>query len=70
MTKERNLARLTSEISHLLLESIYLIEILEDVLDGDGKTSTLLNEISKKTKKAFNNNEDCRQFISNFKAKI
>lgn len=62
MEKENTLVKLTEDISEKLLDSKYLIEILEEMLE-DAKSTTLLSIIKKKIYTAFRENEECRQKI-------
>lgn len=47
--------------SEKLVDSIYLLQILYDISDEEGKISTLLNVIRKKVKYAFLEIEKCRK---------
>ncbi len=46
-----------------LVDTIYLLQILYDILDGEGKTSTLLNVIRKNVKYVFHEIEKCREVL-------
>ena len=50
-------------IAKELVDILYLLQVLEHISDGEGKTSTLLNIIIKKTKFAFKNVEECRKIL-------
>ena len=64
MEEIKNLAEQTEEISNLLLDSLTLLELLEDVVDGEQKEYFLVSAIQKNIDKAFCNIEDCRRLIS------
>ena len=64
MKHKRNLAELTYDISNNLLDSIRLTDILEDQIDGEAKSDTILRLIRNKIKSAFFNIEKCRKIIS------
>ena len=61
---EKTLAQRSSEISGKLLDSIYLIEILKELNDGEGKIGTLLETICENINYAFKEIEECRSLIS------
>ena len=51
-------AKYQKEVSVELLDVIYLLKILEELFDGDGKITTLLKVLINKTQSAFKKNED------------
>lgn len=60
----KNLEQLAKEISDKLLDSINLLDILEDVVDGERKEYFLVSTIQNNINQAFNDIETCRQMIS------
>lgn len=54
-------AKYQKDVSAELLDVIYLLKILEELFDGDGKITTLLKVLINKTQSAFKKNEDCRK---------
>ena len=63
MENEQNLAKLTRDISNSLLNSINLVEILEEITDIDSKSGTVITILQNNLKSAFENIENCRHKI-------
>lgn len=64
MTDENfNLIELTTKISRELLDSIYIIDIIYEISDGDGKIGTLLSILKNNITSAFDETEKCRKII-------
>lgn len=61
---QRNLAEISRNISGKLLDSVNLLGILEDLLDGEPKESTLIYTIKGYVKESFEDIEKCRRIIS------
>ena len=64
MEESKNLADLTKDISNQLIGSIELLDILEDVVDGERKECFLVSSLQKNINKAFKDIEICRHMIS------
>lgn len=64
MEEPKNLEELTKKISNDLIDTINLLDILEEILEGKRKEDFLVNSIKKNVRNAFNNIESCRQLIS------
>ncbi len=64
MKRDKNLKDLSTKIARELLEAISLIDILEDIIDGDRKSEALVSLIRKNIKTAFYDNEEKRHLIS------
>ena len=64
MEERKNLEQLTTDISDVLYDSINLLDILDDVVDGERKAYFLVSTLQKNIKKAFDDVETCRQMIS------
>jgi hypothetical protein len=64
MKKGKNLKILSTEISNNLIDTIYLVEILEDFLNYSGKEEILVRILKKKIKSSFYKIEKCRKMIS------
>lgn len=64
MEEKKNLETLSENVSDKILESIYLIEILDELYDGCGKEGILLTSLKRNMKSAFEAIEDCRKMIS------
>ena len=63
MERELTLAELTKDISGNLADSINLLNILEELADGEAKSDTLISIIKKNITSSFRNIETCRQKI-------
>ena len=61
--KNIKLTEYQKNIAKELIDMLYLLQILEDILDGEGKASTLVSIIRKKTKFAFDKIEKCRNIL-------
>ena len=61
---KRNLEYYTKNISGKILDTLYLAEILEDLIDGEKKSYILIKSIEQNLKAAFNQIEKCRKVIS------
>jgi len=61
--KQKKLEHHYENISSKLLESIYLVDVLEDLADGEGKTGTVLGIIKRDLKSAFYKVESCREVL-------
>ena len=64
MTEQKTLAEKSGSISDKLLNSIYLVEILSDIVDGEAHEATLLEIVRQNLKSAFQEVEECRELIS------
>ncbi len=64
MKKYKNLEDRNRIISEKLLESIYLLEILEETYESQAKEGTLINLAIKNINIAFKETEKCRKMIS------
>ena len=56
---------MSEDISTELIDSIYLLRIMEDLLQSDCQLCVLLKTIKDKTTSAFHKTEKCRKVISN-----
>ena len=63
MENQLTLAEHGKNISGKLLESIYLLEILDEIIDGEAKSGTVLSIIKKNICSAFTEIEDIRRMI-------
>lgn len=64
MKKYKNLEERSKIISEKLLETIYLLEILEDFCESDAKAGTLVSMANKNINISFHEIEKCRKLIS------
>lgn len=64
MNNKQSLSKLSRNISRKLLDSIYLLEIMEELTDGKAKEGTLLDIVQNKIHTAFNDIEQCRKILS------
>ena len=64
MEEFKNLEELTKNISDKLLDSISMLEILRDIIDGEQKEDFLISNSLKNIKQSFNDIEKCRELIS------
>lgn len=62
--QKKNIEQFCKNVSDNILDSKVLIEILEDIIDGDNKLYTILRLIESNLDKAFDNIEECRSYIS------
>ena len=53
MENEKSLATMNQQVSAKLLESMYLLDILEDLLEGNAKESIILSLVIKNIKFSF-----------------
>lgn len=63
MKKQRSISELNKEISGYLLDSINLLEILENITDGEAREDVLIGLIKRKIKSAFFDIEKCRKIV-------
>ena len=63
MESELNLAELGRNISDKLVDSKYLIDILEEIAEGEPKLQILINLLKQNIMSAFKEIEECRQKI-------
>ena len=63
MENQLTLAEHGKNISGKLLESIYLLEILDEIIDGEAKSGTVLSIIKKNINSTFTEIEDFRRMI-------
>ena len=61
MKNNKRLTKLHKNISGNLIDSIWLLETLSVLNDGEAKMGTILNIIEKKIKSAFNDISECRR---------
>ena len=64
MKYNNNLKSLTGSVAGNLLDSMYLLDVLSVLIDGEAKMETLRVVIYKKIKSAFENIEKCRKHIA------
>ena len=64
MEEFKNLEELTKNISDKLLDSISMLEILRDIIEGELKEDFLISSTHKNIKQSFNDTEKCRKLIS------
>jgi len=65
MEETKNLKELTSKISNNLLETISILDILEEIIDGERKEGFLVSSMQMRIHNAFNDIEECRKLIAN-----
>lgn len=63
METEITLTELTKNISRKLLDSKYLLEILQEIIDGESHLATLVSIIENNVNTAFNDISVCRKNI-------
>lgn len=59
-----NILQLNKDISSKLLDSIYLLEILDDLIDGEPKEGTILSVLKQNIISSFQEISDMRRLIS------
>ncbi len=64
MENEKSLATMNQQVSAKLLESMYLLDILEDLLEGNAKESIILSLVIKNIEFSFDEISECRKIIS------
>ena len=62
--KTKNLEQLCKDVSDNLIDSLILVEVLEDIIEGERKMYSMLTIIEQKLKNAFSDIETCRGYIS------
>lgn len=65
MEEFKNLENLTAKISKDLFETISLLDILEEIIDGERKESFLVSSMQERIYNAFSDIEECRKLIAN-----
>lgn len=65
MEEIKNLKELTKRISNNLLETISVLDILEEIIDGKRQESFLVSSMQDRIYNAFNDIEECRKLIAN-----
>lgn len=65
MEDTKNLKNLTAKISNNLLETISVLDILEEIIDGERKESFLVSSMQERIHNAFSDIEECRKLIAN-----
>ncbi len=63
MKQEFNLKDSTKQISAQLLDAMYLLDVLSELSDGEGKIDTIIKIIHQNIKGAFKQNEKFRRII-------
>lgn len=61
--QDLTLAELTQNISDKLLDSIYIVELLDEIIEPNAKIEILTKQLKEKIKDAFEKTEQCRQKI-------
>lgn len=64
MEEQKNLQQMTEEISDKLLETRYLLDILDELVNNDAKMHTIVLQSNKNIKFSFDMVEKCRTMIS------
>ena len=64
MKKSKSIAKYYKNISGNLLDSIWLLETLYVLNDGEAKMGTIITIINKKIRSAFNDISECRKKIA------
>ena len=64
MEYSENIIQLNKDISSKLLDSIYLLEILDDLVDGEPKEGTILSMLKQNITSSFQEISDMRKLIS------
>ena len=58
------IAHKSNNISATLVKTLYLLDVLDILADGEGKTVTLLNLIKENIEYSFNEIETCRKILN------
>lgn len=64
MDETKNLEELTTEISNQFLDSVYILDILEEIAECDTKECFLISLLKNNVHKSFKTMEACRKLIS------
>lgn len=64
MEESKNLKELTAKVYNDILNTLYLLEILEEIVDGDRKEDFLVLTAKNNIHNTFDNIEHCRKLIS------
>ena len=62
--KRRSVEEINREISRKLLDSFHILEILEDITEGEAKEDLLIRAVKDNVWKSFKDVERCRTMIS------
>ena len=65
MEETKNLKELTAKISKNLFDTISILDIFEEIIDGERKESFLVSSMQKRIHNASNDIEECRKLIAN-----
>ena len=65
MEEQMNLQKMTEEISNKLLDTKYILDILEVLTDGEPKEYILISQAKSHVKSSFIMLENCRNLIAN-----
>ena len=63
MKNNKSIRKLTQNASLKIVNSMYLIDVLDEILDGSGKETTVLCIVRKYLNCAFKDIEQCRKII-------
>jgi len=63
MNEHQILKKENKNIPRTLLQSKYLLEVLYELSDGEAKSATLIEILSKNIRKSFHRIEKCRKLI-------
>ena len=64
MKKHKNLVTRNREISQCILESMYLLDILEKLIDGEARADVIIRTMRKHLKCGFREIETCRKIVA------
>ena len=64
--EHNNLANLNINIGEKLVETINILEVLDEIIDGDAKIMALLKIVKNNIISSFNDIELCRKMICDF----
>ena len=64
--EHNNLANLSINIGEKLVETINILEVLDEIIDGDAKIMALLKIVKNNIISSFNDIELCRKMICDF----
>lgn len=62
--RQRNLGEISRDISSRLLDTFYILEILDENFDREAKENILIQAAIRKVKKSFEDVERCRKIIA------
>ena len=65
MEEQTNLQKMTEEISNKLLDTKYILDVLEELTECDPRENILISQARERVESSFLTVENCRRLIAN-----